>query len=256
MLITEDVDNVNIKETFSMVEKNISLDVPPIGVLCWEEGQVERGLLQFEQLPGSSNCPESFEFPVKYCRVKGANVYTILESPCPNVLQTMIDEALKMQKQGVRAITTSCGFNAIFQKELADALDIPVFTSSLLQVPLVNQMLNKNQAVGIITAKKSALTKIHMKSVGITDDISIHIEGLEASDQWSKIFSSPDKEVNIARIESDVVEIACSMMERLDIGAFVLECTDIPPFSKAIRKATGRPVFDFGTLMKFVYLAI
>jgi len=93
-------------------------------------------------------------FPVKYCRIKGANIHTILENPCQNVLQSMIGDARKMEEQGIRAITTSCGFNSVFQRELADSVSIPVFTSSLMQIPLVHNMLGKQQTVGVITAKK------------------------------------------------------------------------------------------------------
>ena len=105
---------------------------PLIGILCWEEGCSPRGLVQLEELLGNSTNPETFEFPVKYSRVKGANIHTILENPCQEVLQSMITEAHKMEEQGIEAITTSCGFNSIFQRELADSINIPVFTSSLI----------------------------------------------------------------------------------------------------------------------------
>lgn len=168
----------------------------------------------------------------------------------------MIDEARKMEEQGIRAITTSCGFNAVFQRELADAVHLPVFTSSLMQVPLVQNMLGKQRTVGVITAKKSALTDKHLTGAGIKDRISIHIKGLETCSEWNKIFASPDEDIDIPTVEHDVVQIACSMMERVDIGAFILECTDLPPFANAIRKATGRPVFDFVTLTNYAYQAI
>lgn len=230
--------------------------IPLIGILCWEEGCLPRGLAQLEKLPGNSTNPKTFEFPVKYCRIKGANIHTILENPCQNVLQSMIGEARKMETQGIRAITTSCGFNAVFQRELAKCVSVPVFTSSLLQIPLVQNMLGKQQAVGVFTAKKAALTEKHLQSVGVKNQSSIHIEGLEACSEWNKIFSSPNEEIDIPTVEKDVINIACSMMKMVDIGAFILECTDLPPFADAIRKATGRPVFDFVTLTNFIYQAI
>lgn len=239
-----------------MVNTDVSSKTPLIGILCWEEGSVPRGLAQLEKLPGNSTNQETFEFPVKYCRIKGANIHTILENPCQNVLQSMIGDARKMEEQGIRAITTSCGFNSVFQRELADSVSIPVFTSSLMQIPLVHNMLGKQQTVGVITAKKSALTEQHLQSVGITKQISIHIEGLEACTEWNKIFSSPNEDIDISKVEHDVVSIACSMTKPSNIGAFVLECTDLPPFADAIRKATGRPVFDFVTLTNYVYQAI
>lgn len=239
-----------------MVKKEFFSQMPSIGILCWEEGCIPRGLQQLESMSGNSTNPDTFQFPVKYSRIKGANIHTILESPCQNVLQSMIHEVKKMEKHGIKAITTSCGFNAIFQKELADAVDIPIFTSSLLQIPLVKNMLGKQKTLGVITAKKSALSTLHLKNVGISTDISLHIEGLETCSEWNKIFLSPDDDVNLATIENDIINVASLMMSQSNIGAFILECTDLPPFSDAIRKVTGRPVFDFVTLTNMVYQTI
>ncbi|MGB5616141.1 MAG: hypothetical protein WBM78_04830 [Desulfobacterales bacterium] len=238
------------------MKSDVSSKTPLIGILCWEEGSVPRGLVQLEKLPGNSTNPETFEFPVKYCRIKGANIHTIFENPSQNVLQTMIGEARKMTELGIRAITTSCGFNAVFQRELADSTNVPVFTSSLMQIPFVQNMLSRQQSVGVITAKKSALTKKHLESVGIENQFSIYIEGLDACAEWDKIFSSPNDNINITTVENHVINLACSMMKRADIGAFILECTDLPPFANSIRKVTGRPVFDFVTLTNYVYQAI
>jgi Asp/Glu/hydantoin racemase len=228
---------------------------PLIGILCWEAGSNPRGFEQLEKLPGNSINPDTFYFPVLYCRVKGANLHTILENPCENVLKTMIQEARDMQDQGIRAITTSCGFNAIFQKELANAVTIPVFTSSLMQVPLVRHMLGQEQILGVITAKKSALTDQHLRSVGITNQQSIHIEGLEDCPEWNKIYCAPQDGIDIAKVEEEIVNITHSMTKQRNIGAFVLECTDLPPFANAIRAKTGCPVFDFVTLTNYVYQA-
>jgi len=239
-----------------MVIKTVSSQMSSIAILCWEEGCIPQGLQQLESLRGNSTNPDTFQFPVKYSRIKGANVHTILESPCQNVLQSMIHEVKNLEKQGIKAITTSCGFNAIFQKELADAVDIPVFTSSLMQVPLVKHMLGKQKTLGVITAKKSALSTLHLKNAGISSDISLHIEGLETCTEWNKIFLSPDDDIDLVKIEHDIMNVASSMMSQSDIGAFILECTDLPPFSDAIRKMTGRPVFDFVTLTNMVYQSI
>ncbi len=239
-----------------MTKIDVSLKTPLIGILCWEEGCNPRGLVQLEKLSGNSTNPETFAFPVKYSRIKGANIHTILENPCQETLQSMIDEAQKMEEQGIKAITTSCGFNAVFQRELSDSVSIPVFTSSLMQVPLVKHMLTKQQSVGIITAKKLALSQKHLENAGITKQMPIQVQGLEDGFEWNKIFSSPEEDIDISTVENEVVSSACSMMKRSVIGAFVLECTDLPPFSNAIRKATGLPVFDFVTLTNFVYQGI
>ncbi len=238
-----------------MENPNSTTDSEVIGILRWEKGCVPRGLLQLEKLKGNSTNPDSFQFPVKYTYVKGANVHTILEEPCYDVLKTMIREAQKMENDGIRAITTSCGFNAIFQREIAESVNIPVFTSSLMQIPLVQNMIGKQKKVGVITARRSALSKKHLQNAGIEHFNSIVIEGLDET-EWRKIHSKPEDDLNIAKLEDEIYKMANSMMIEFDIGAFILECTDLPPFAAGIRKTTGRPVFDFVTLTNYAYQAV
>jgi Asp/Glu/hydantoin racemase len=228
-----------------------------IGILCWEAGHVPRGLVQLESLVGNSTNPDSYAFPVRFCRVKGANIETILENPSPVVLRAMIEEARAMVADGVRAITTSCGFNAIFQQELADAVDVPVFTSSLLQVPFVQKIIGIRGEVAVITAKGAALKPGHLAAAGITRTENVHVHGLEGCTQWGKIFSSPDEDMDLEAVRQEILRVALKALE-LHPGtrAFVLECTDLPPFAEEIRDATGLPVFDFITLVNTVHASL
>lgn len=228
-----------------------------IGILCWEEGQVPLGLVQLETLVGNSTNPASYDFPVAFKRVQGANVHTILENPDPAVLRTMIADAQAMASQGVRAISTSCGFNAIFQQELAQALKVPVFTSSLLQVPMAQQMVGVTGEVAILTANAAALQPAHLAAVGITRTDNLHILGLEQCPEWNRMFAQPDTEISLPVIEKEVLGTAMRALEaHPGIRAFVLECTDLPPYAQALREACGLPVFDFVTMMNYVQASL
>lgn len=228
-----------------------------IGILCWEKGQVPTGLQQLESLVGNSTNPASYAFPVRLHPVRGANVHTILERPDRAVLQTMIDDARAMVSEGIRAITTSCGFNAIFQRELAVATGVPVFTSSLLQVPFAQQICGPQCDICIITANASALSPQHLESVGIACINGLHISGLEQCTEWNRIFTEPDAEVDLSIIEQEILGTARRALdEHPGIRAFVLECTDLPPYSAAIRQQTGLPVFDFITLVNYLHSTI
>lgn len=230
---------------------------PKVGILCWEAGSAPRGLDQLESLVGNSTNPDSYAFPVRFCRVKGANIHTILENPDRGVLATMIDEARQMSSEGIRAITTSCGFNAIFQKELADALDVPVFTSSLLQVPLAQRVVGSGGDVCVITAKKAALKTEHLTAAGIHRTDNLRIRGLEDCGQWSRIFTNPDEDLDVGTVRKEVVDAARDELRRHPkIRAYVLECTDLPPFAAEIRRRTGLPVFDFITLVNYIHSTI
>ena len=231
---------------------------PKIGILCWEGGQVARGLLQLETLVGNSTNPASYAFPIVRKQVKGANVHTILENPDREVLRTMIGDAKAMvASDGVKAITTSCGFNAVFQRELASELDVPVFTSSLLQVPFVQQVVGERGEVAVITAHKAALKPGHLEAVGITKTEGLHVFGLEECPEWGKMFTDFDAELDLEKIKGEVVGVALEALHRHPgIRAYVLECTDLPPFSAEIRQETGLPVFDIITRAHAVYASL
>ena len=102
-----------------------------IAILRWESGHVPQGLMQLEQLPGNSTNLASYPFPVKLVEVKGANTDTVILHPSQKLLEDMIQLAKELEKEGVRAITTSCGFNAIFQEALAQASRFTTPTVSL-----------------------------------------------------------------------------------------------------------------------------
>jgi hypothetical protein len=228
-----------------------------IGILCWETGHVPRGLMQLETLVGNSTNLASYAYPVRLKPVRGANVHTILENPDPAVLQTMIEDARSMVADGIKAITTSCGFNAVFQRELAAAVNVPVFASSLLQVPLVRQIHGPASEICVITARAGALRPEHFDAVGIAGREGLIIRGLEECKAWNRIFTAPDADVDLAEIEREVLGTALQALEtHPNIRAFVLECTDLPPFSKAIRLRTGLPVFDFINMVNYLHSAI
>ncbi|OIQ66596.1 hypothetical protein GALL_518320 [mine drainage metagenome] len=235
----------------------IKTDPAKIGILCWEAGQVPKGLLQLEGLVGNSTNPASYDYAVRFQRVRGANVHTILEKPDQAVLSTMIADTRMLVAQGIKAISTSCGFNAIFQRELAQAAGVPVFTSSLLQVPFARQIHGPKSEIGVITANANALSSEHLKSVGIADLDGLHIIGLEECAEWNKIFSQPDVEIDLDIIEQEILGAAWRAVEaHPSIRAFVLECTDLPPYSAAIQHQSGLPVFDFITMMNYLYSTI
>ncbi|NCB41992.1 MAG: aspartate/glutamate racemase family protein [Clostridia bacterium] len=231
---------------------------PKIAVLRWEEGHVPQGLVQLEEMPGNSTNVHTYPFPVKLVYVKGANVDTIITNPNPKVLEDMIAISKKLIKEdGIKAITTSCGFNAIFQTELAAALDVPVFTSALLQVPFVQYMIGKDKAVAVITASKTSLTKKHLLACGITDDMNVEVFGLENAKEWSKIFENPDEAFDMEAVSEEIIGIAkAAVASNPNIAAIVLECTDLPPYASRMREALNLPVFDFVSMVGHVAIGL
>ena len=232
--------------------------IPEVAILRWEQGDVPAGLKQLGDITGNSTNPDSYPFPVKLVEVKGANVETVITHPSKKLLADMIEISKELiEKEGIRAITTSCGFNAIFQKPMADALSVPVFTSSLMQVPFVQQLIGAGKKVEVITANKGSLTEEHFRACGIGPEICPVVVGLEEAEEWSKIFDKPDESFDLEKVENEIITAALGgIEENPSVGAIVLECTDLPPFARKIGRATGLPVFDFSSMMGHIAISL
>ena len=209
----------------------------------------------FPRIPGDIGNACSFDFPVRYHMVRNATPERIAAKTDPALLAPFIEAARQLEAEGVKAITTSCGFLALWQKELAGAVSIPVLTSSLLQVPLVWQMTGK-RPVGIITAKAGNLTEAHLAAVGI-EGIPVFMAGLDDAPEFTRTFIKNTPELNVEAVRAEVIERARLLVEEHpEIGALVLECTNLPPYSDDIRIAARRPVFDVMTLCRYAALGL
>jgi Asp/Glu/hydantoin racemase len=209
---------------------------------------------KFSRIPGDIGNASTFNFPVRYKVIKNATPTRVVDKADKTLLPLFLEAAKELECEGVRAITTSCGFLALFQQELADAVDIPVFTSSLLQVPLAHSMISNRKKVGIVTANSIALTREHLHAVGITDSMHIAIAGMEDQKDFTESIGEHLKRpLDPAKVEANLISVCKRLMQEDDIGVFVFECTNLPPYSNAVHKALGLPIFDTITLCNYVY---
>jgi Asp/Glu/hydantoin racemase len=204
------------------------------------------------RIPGDIGNATTYPFPVRFKVVEGVRGEDIVcEKPDISVCERLIEKAKELEAEGIRAITTSCGYFSYFHDEIANAVDVPVFTSSLIQVPLVSKMLGKNKRVGIICAYSKYLTTIFLRKAGIDDSVPIAIAGVDK--YWSTISNEYPKE-RLDGLESSLPKVAKELISKHpDVGAIVLECTNFPPGAAAIQEATGLPVFDIVTLIYMIH---
>ncbi len=208
-------------------------------------------------IPGDVGNASTYDFPVRYETVDGLTVKRIF-SKDKSAYNSLLKAAKKLSQQGVRAITGDCGFMAIFQKKLVDELDIPVFLSSMLQVSFMNNIIGRNKKIGIISANaKSLKDESLFKEVGINDSSQLIIKGLEDKPNFNKSIIEEIGILEPEKIQKEVVNTAVQMKEDYqDIELFLLECSVLPPYSKAVQSATGLPVFDYITMINYIYSTV
>jgi Asp/Glu/hydantoin racemase len=210
----------------------------------------------FPRIPGDIGNLATFSFPVRYKVVRGATPQRVVKEADPNLLEPFIEAARELEKEGVKAITTSCGFLAIFHQEMVNAVDIPVFSSSLLEVHIAHAMISRHRKVGVLTANAKALTKRHFAGVGIRN-IPLAVMGMENAEEFTETFIEGKLSPDFEKIRQEVVGAAekLSKLHR-DIGAIVLECANMPPYAKDIQKVLKVPVFDVVTMIQHVHASL
>ncbi|MCI0546807.1 MAG: aspartate/glutamate racemase family protein [Candidatus Rokubacteria bacterium] len=212
---------------------------------------------QFPRIPGDMGNAGTFDFPVRYHRVTGASPDKVVRQGERTLLPAFVEGARFLEREGVRAITTNCGFLAQFQLELAAAVAVPVFTSSLLLVPLVHRMLAPGRAVGVLTVDASSLRAAHMAGAGITDDMQVVVAGLETEKEFTRVLLDDQLELDVDVARAEHQTVARRLVEaHPEVGAIVLECTNMPPYRADIEALTGLPVFDITTLVRMVHEAV
>lgn len=220
----------------------------PLGILMLEA--------RFPRIPGDMGNATTWPFPVLYRVVRGASPERVVLGGASGLLDAFIEAARDLVDQGAEAITTNCGFLALFQKELAAAIRVPVATSSLMQVPWVQSLLPPGQRVGVLTVSKSTLTPAHLNGAGVPLDTPI--EGTEGGKEFFRILIKAEAEdMDVDQARNDILEAGRTLLAKhKDIGAIVLECTNMPPYAAALRDALGLPIYDITSMITWFHAGL
>lgn len=205
-------------------------------------------------LPGNVANLSTYDFPVRLKVVPNCNQARIHVGD-PTLVDDIIKAAQELEAEGARAICAACGFFGNFQDQVAASVDIPVFLSSVVQLPWIQTGLKPTQKIGMLTADAHGITDNLFKSCGIQDSSHVIVRDLGRLPEFSAIIESRgsfDNEI----VRKEVVEAALNMVnEHPDIGAILLECSDLPPYAADIQRAVKLPVFDFITMIRWVHFA-
>ena len=203
---------------------------------------------RFPRIPGDMGNAGTWDFPVLYRVVRDASPDRVVRRGAEGLLPAFIDAARALEADGADGITTNCGFLSLFQKELAEAVSVPVLTSSLMQVAAVNALLPAGKRAGLLTVSGSTLTTAHLEKAGVPDGTPIGTT--EAGVHFTRAILGDEYELDTDLAEKDNVDAAVALAEaNADLGAIVLECTNMTPYAAAMRKATGLPVFSIFSLV-------
>jgi len=203
---------------------------------------------RFPRLVGDIGNPATFPFAVRYRVVAGASPSRVVVEADRTLLAPFVAAARALADEGCAAISTSCGFLALFQGELQAAVTVPVWSSSLLLLPELQAALPAGRRVGVVTADVGSMTSAHLRAAGAAEDTPV--EGLSPDSAFHATLIDNRPELDAGLAEAATVAAALRLANRHpELGAIVLECTNMPPYAEAVRAATGLPVHDITTLI-------
>lgn len=213
----------------------------PLGILMLEA--------RFPRIPGDMGNAHTWPFPVLYRVVRGATPERVVLQGARGLLPDFIAAAEELVALGAEAITTNCGFLSLFQRELAAAVGVPVATSSLMQVPWVQATLPPGRRVGVLTVNRAGLTPAHLAAAGVPLDTPI--VGTEGGREFFRVLIRAEAvDLDVALAEQDILDAGRTLVAaHPEVGAIVLECTNMPPYAAALRAALGLPVFDIHSMI-------
>ena len=220
----------------------------PLGILMLEA--------RFPRIFGDMGNGETWPFPVMFRVVRGASPERVVLNGAKGTLDAFIAAAKDLVDLGAEAITTNCGFLALFQRELAEAVQVPVATSSLMQVPWVQATLPPGRRVGVVTVSKQSLTPAHLAGAGVPPDTPI--VGTETGQEFFRVLIKAEKQdMDVALARQDILDAGRALVrDNPGIGAIVLECTNMPPYAAALADEVGLPVYDIYSMINWFYLGL
>lgn len=198
---------------------------------------------RFPRIPGDMGNALTWDFPVHYKIVRGASPDLVVRQGAPGLVPAFVDAARELVADGVDGITTNCGFLSLIQAELQAAVPVPVATSSLMQVGLVNALLPPGKRAGVLTISGSTLTAEHLAAAGVPHGTPVG--STEGGTEFTRAILGNEEVLDVEAARADNVAAAKAMLQdHPDLGALVLECTNMVPYAADMRLAIGLPVYS------------
>ncbi len=202
------------------------------------------------RIPGDPGYAGTFSFPVRYGVIKDFPFSDLIDGKRDH-LENVLSTAVALQEEGVRFIAADCGLFSLFQREIADTLNVPFLGSSLSLIPLIQSFLPSHKKVGVITGDTRILREAHLKAVGV-DPRSVKVGGLDDCAEFQRVVVHRGDNLDPSALREGVIEAAAKLFEGTEsIGAVVFECTNLITFRIDIQENFKVPVFDLVSLIDF-----
>ena len=210
---------------------------------------------RFPRIPGDMGNAETWPFPVLYKVVPGASPRRVVCHKAEGLLDEFVDAASELVRLGADGITTTCGFLSLFQRQIAGHVGVPVATSSLMQIPVVERVLPPDKRVGILTVSAANLSEQHLLAAGA--DPATPVIGTDDGSEFTRVMINEEDRLDVAAAERDILAAGDALVSRHpDVGAVLLECTNMVPYARALSERLHLPVFSIYSFVTWCHAGL
>jgi Asp/Glu/hydantoin racemase len=210
---------------------------------------------RFPRIRGDVGNPQTFDFPVLYEVVPDASPDRVVRLKAEGLLEPFLEAAASLAAKGADGIVCNCGFLSLFQDRIAAHCGVPVASSALMQAPLIERLLAPGRRVGILTISAASLKAEHLEAAGVASDTPI--VGTEGGSEFSRVILNDLPEMDVGAAERDVLSAGMELAARHpEVGALLLECTNMCPFARALSRRLRLPVFDMVSFVNWFHAGL
>lgn len=215
----------------------------PVGILLYETAG--------ERIAGDPGHPGTFDFPVRFGLVEGS--YRDLIEGSEAAKQRLLAAARGLEEQNVCAIAGDCGLMVLYQRALANAVRVPVISSSLALLPMIRTVTARQSAIGVITGHSALLGERHLGAAGATADTNLTVQGMEEEPHFHEVVIAGRIPQDYGLMRRDLLQAAEKLVDRGEpIGALLLECSNLATFAAELYEAYKIPVYDINQAIRML----
>ena len=205
---------------------------------------------RFPRIPGDMGNAETWPFPVLFKVVPGASSRRVVCDKAAGLLDEFLGAAGELVRLGADGITTTCGFLSLFQRQIAAHVGVPVATSSLMQIPLIERVMPPGKRVGVLTVSAANLTAEHLLAAGA--DPATPVVGTDNGSEFTRVMINDEERLDVAAAEHDILAAGDTLVTtHSDVGAILLESTNMVPYARALSERLRLPVFSIYTFVSW-----
>lgn len=235
---------MNAKNPMS-VQGGVTVAGYTVGILCLRSAH--------PLLPGNVQHAQSFDAPVLYHVIDLEDPWPMMRGE-PQVADMLAEGVAALARQGVRAVAGACGSFGYYQKTVAAAAPVPVFLSILTQLPFLLQAMPREARIAVIPAVGESMNARIYEQCGLDDPSRLHVAPMRGRPAFDALLDDGTMH-DVEALRRETVECAVAAAREPGVSAILIQCSELPPFAADIQAATGLPVFDMTTLIRWLALA-